>query len=764
MMKRPVRVLWLMNHTTLRRFEVGQLRALGISEIYCPKSFPYDEGNLSATVDASLDASLSIPENDLQILNGEDWYESPSAEAWRIANRHFDIAITGFFPRQIESCAMHFEGALVMRAFGLARGHSYTRILSAELGPMFLGKLRELGDRFWFGAGYEHLSEMEGDLLRRRNCFLPVGLDGDSTRKEWLGNDKRVFFVCPRIETSPYFKQIYQHFRRDFAGFDYVIGGAQPIRTDDPNVLGFVTEEQHRQNMCRLRVMFYHGTEPNHIHYHPLEAVRAGMPLVFMAGGLLDRLGGEGLPGRCQTIDDARSKLKRIIAGDNGLIEAIRRSQARLLESISPEACLGAWRTGIQRIREGLDRARITPLTERRHKPRIAVIVPIGYRGGSLRAAKLLAQAIELGSRQAGEGAEVIFGHLDNRECYPEGEFSDLPSSIKRRPYTWRIMAPDESCRAIAYAGYDIPVAPAPSYLLPDDGINQFMDCDLWIVISDRLSHPLLPIRPYALMVFDYLQRYESFMPSSADLSFLGAAHSAQRVFVTTEFTRRDAIQYAGLPASRVVKLPILAPTFVPCAAKADREIEPRGYFLWTTNLALHKNHENAFKALRLYYEKYAGHLECRVTGVETTELLKSDLPHIKPLRGIIKGSPLLKSHMKILGELPDETYQSELAGASFLWHAGRVDAGTLSVVEAAHLGVPSLSSDYPPMREYDAQFGLNIAWMDSHDPESMAGALRRMETEAPSRRLLLPGSERLATQSLAGLAAAHWSAVRDCL
>src|SRR5678815_5844854 len=98
MSDQPIRVLWLLNHATLRRFEVGQLRALGISEIYCPKRFPYDEANFSASVDYSLDASLSIPESDLRILNVQDWYTGASEEAWRIANRYFQIAISACFP------------------------------------------------------------------------------------------------------------------------------------------------------------------------------------------------------------------------------------------------------------------------------------------------------------------------------------------------------------------------------------------------------------------------------------------------------------------------------------------------------------------------------------------------------------------------------------------------------------------------------------------------------------------------------------------
>ena len=54
------RALWLINHTTLRKFEVPLLTELGY-EVYLLKSFPYDEGNLSASVDYSYDATLTIP-------------------------------------------------------------------------------------------------------------------------------------------------------------------------------------------------------------------------------------------------------------------------------------------------------------------------------------------------------------------------------------------------------------------------------------------------------------------------------------------------------------------------------------------------------------------------------------------------------------------------------------------------------------------------------------------------------------------------------
>jgi glycosyltransferase involved in cell wall biosynthesis len=98
------------------------------------------------------------------------------------------------------------------------------------------------------------------------------------------------------------------------------------------------------------------------------------------------------------------------------------------------------------------------------------------------------------------------------------------------------------------------------------------------------------------------------------------------------------------------------------------------------------------------------------------------------------------------------------------LWHAGRIDNGTFSVVEAAGLGVPALSSDYPAMREMNEQFSLNLAWMDASDPQAMAQAIIDMEQKHKERRAMLPTADQLASQSIERLAPAYWKAASACL
>jgi hypothetical protein len=74
------------------------------------------------------------------------------------------------------------------------------------------------------------------------------------------------------------------------------------------------------------------------------------------------------------------------------------------------------------------------------------------------------------------------------------------------------------------------------------------------------------------------------------------------------------------------------------------------------------------------------------------------------------------------------------------------------------------LSSDYPAMQEINTQFGLNLAWMNPHDPYDMALQLKRMELQAGEAQLQLPTVIQLDQQSIVHLASAYWEALQTCL
>jgi glycosyltransferase involved in cell wall biosynthesis len=758
-----LRAMWLLNHTAARKFEIPMLKSIGIEEIFLPKIIPPDHDFRSASIDFSEDDGLSIPAKELAVLNATDWYREPGIDAWSIANRYFNVAF--FILHRLEllsSISKHFAGAAIWRVYGLDKSISYSRILDLTRNGNGWHDIRRMGDRFWFGEAYRHLHEIERPALQKRAIYFPAGLDETLQQGTWSGQRNILFFVCPEIGSNPYYKKQYDEFRGNFSTFDYLIGGSQPIAVEDPNVLGWSSSEQHQRNMRELRVMFYQSTEPNHIHYHPFEAIQAGMPLVFMAGGLLDSIGGGTLPGRCLSLHEARDKIRRILGGDHLLIDAIRDTQGRLLESVRPAVCRPEWLDSFRTIRETAPREsrRLTP---QGRKKRLAVIVPVRYRGGTLRAAKLLAVALAEGSRQRSEEIEVVFGHVDDASVYGVDDFEDLPPAVTRRPFDWCLLDAAGALRAMTYAGFRTWRPSSDQYAVPDDGIRQFVDCDLWVIVSDRLPHPLLPVRPYVLLVHDYVQRYLPDGRDPQDSAFLAAARYAERVLVTTKFTEQDALQYAGLDPARVFRVPMLAPRFE-AVEGGSTPADTRPYFLWTTNAAAHKNHVNAFKALRIYWQELEGTLDCHVSGANTSGLLDVGRRHLELLGSSPEDRATLRARIRVLGELPDISYRRELIRAGFLWHPARNDNGTLSAIEAAHLRVPCLSSDYPAMREIDGQFELGLAWMPGDDPIGMARALRWMEDHYEQQRGVLPTTDRLRQQDAAALASRYWTVVRECL
>src|ERR1700733_5902715 len=112
--QKSYRVMWLLNHVAARKFEISMLKSIGVKEIFLPKIVPPDHNLRSTSVDFSEDANLTIPADDLAILNRADWYRDPGVDAWKIANQYFDVAF--FIVHHLEllaNIAKRFSGAAI---------------------------------------------------------------------------------------------------------------------------------------------------------------------------------------------------------------------------------------------------------------------------------------------------------------------------------------------------------------------------------------------------------------------------------------------------------------------------------------------------------------------------------------------------------------------------------------------------------------------------------------------------------------------------
>jgi len=759
---RHQRILWLPNHTTLRDFEVPLLIDLGF-EVFVPKIFPVDEANKSASISYNYDSTLSISQEKLHKLNSCNFYDQDlTLEVIQIINQEFDIAISAFFPQMLKTLLKKFKGFLFIRVFGREGHLTYQGLLDQELKE----SIYKRSHKIYFAQAYPEISLNETGIFHKTALTLPLGLPKSFYKNEntWKGNERKILFICPRITSSPaYYGKIYSEFKKYFGDLPHIIGGAQPAPVNDPNVLGFQPREVLDSLLQDCAVMFYHSREPRHLHYHPLEAIVYGMPLIYMSGGLLESLGGQDQHGMCQTEQEAKQKIERILNGDTKLISDIQCQQKKILESFSYDYCKAMWKSNFL--------SAILIKKTNLYKSKIAIFLPAPYRGGSMRAAKNLAKMIAQESKKDGEAIGIVFSCL--KEKYKiEEEFVDLiEQGIQIRETEWKTISREETKIALDYLNNRKELK-HENYFLPNDGINNFSDCDFWLIISDRTSAPIAPIAPiapYGMLIYDYIQRYIPDIfgedQGKIDLPFIHSARDAEVIFCTTPQTKEDTTQYAGVSSSKVILAPM---EFNPLHCKIhsffDEVVE---YFIWTSNATQHKNHHNALKAFEYYYEELNGRLKIIMTGVQTELFQKENtnqIPYIVDIRGRIQKNPILRDNIQILGELSEKQYVSVLSGAKFLFHPVLYDNGTFAVIEAAYYGVPSVSSNYPQMCYIDERFGLGMHFFNPRKPHEIAKALKYAEENQAILKKQLPSQESLESFTHEKLAEEYWTLIRGYL
>jgi len=125
---------------------------------------------------------------------------------------------------------------------------------------------------------------------------------------------------------------------------------------------------------------------------------------------------------------------------------------------------------------------------------RITVILPIAYRGGSLRVAKTIARMIKKGSAEADDNCGVRLAVIQGKYDL-QSDFRDLhEDEIEVREFEWERIE-QQKAENIAFIQGQRADLYAAEYQIPVGGY-------------DRLELPLAPVKPFVVFATDYIQRY----------------------------------------------------------------------------------------------------------------------------------------------------------------------------------------------------------------------------------------------------------------
>lgn len=344
------RVMWMLNHETLRGAEVEFMRELGV-EVFTPKVIP-SSGFRSADVTYDYDDSLTIPERDLAVLNSFDFFgDSWTDEITRLANLHFKVIMVMPLGNALPQALEHFNGTIVLRVFGASAEMTYARVLTIHYGHEILDLIARRADDFVFGQAYANLSEVEPSFFKDRTITLPITLPRRPNLKlpPWTGARRRVATLCPDI-ADVFSARWYLRFLEEMGDLPHLILGNQDAYVRDPNVLGRVPWDQFGRELASSRVFFYMSREPRHVHYTPFEAAQIGQPVVFFDDSLFGDLCNGVAVGRVHSWREARELVGELVHSDAGDARQFHLEQHLMVSAMSWTSHLDDWRSAFQQL------------------------------------------------------------------------------------------------------------------------------------------------------------------------------------------------------------------------------------------------------------------------------------------------------------------------------------------------------------------------------------------------------------------------------
>ncbi len=333
-----LRVLWILNHTTLRPAEVPVLESLGL-EVFVPNVEP-----------AEYPSSSTLESDTLKILNHHYFYtEKWSRELTDLINREFDAIITSVYETPLNEALTCFRGPIFARVFGREAPFNYGDLFKVYKSADLIARA---GSRFVLAQSYDNIADLEDYQLKSRAHTVAVGLPQHvlKHRNTWKRARDEVLFLCPHIEANPYYRSQYDTIVQAFPHMRRLIMGRQATMPDDKSILGTITDDQLFELYRSCAVFIYVSPEERHLHYSPLEAIVVGMPVLYRAGSQLAVLAGRKLAGECATLEDMRSKAEQLVRGDADLQAAILADQEQILAPFDASLIREQWRQAFKRV------------------------------------------------------------------------------------------------------------------------------------------------------------------------------------------------------------------------------------------------------------------------------------------------------------------------------------------------------------------------------------------------------------------------------
>lgn len=768
------RVLWLSNNKLIREIEVPRFIKAGF-EVFCPKRCEYGLGEEKQDVTYKYDESLSIDPETKKSLNESNLFGELNDKVFSTLNSCFDIAVIPPLIGTLRAYLHHFKGIIILRWIGDEEGITCTERIVRDGGYNLLYLINGIKNRFYFAYSLAESLSDECELFQGRGLYLPLPLKQDNPDASCQSSQLMV--LCPNIML-------------DEKAYDCAIECRKQIKRPY-HIFGeqIVCVESHWSDcVCndskalqQTVVAIEPGLPSTRLDAPWAQAFRLNIPLLYTKTSAVSSVFGNKGAGFCNSLQAEISVAQKIMNGDKSTAQRILNSQNNILRKYTEKECDNCWKEAFKKI----DQDEELRLYYQKKK-KICIIFPIVDLGGLLDYTIDFVVAFQTEIQRRNAQVELVFAHAASKvykETKAFDKIRDLGVTI--REIKTVLMDEAASERMLKLAGY-WPRNPkgsmkAPTGILYDDGIHMLMDCDYIINTTDNSAYipqsdihmPCMPIYPYAVVSHDFVQRYhdttdqECIITShNSDDVLIPTIRNADRVFVYSEASLTDAVQYAMVSKEKITLIPYI---FHFPEKKDNRSDDGKeSYFFWDSNSEKLINYMKAIRTIKRYY-LLGGTKKCHIGGLlsvfaQSNVTIDKITEEGREKDGVIDEPAMTSSENEVLSNSACQTeemkylqavltwidkdeslkrniifdsyaskndYYRLIRDACFVFNPGLLRDTCPTIIYAASEKIPVLCYDYPETREFSESIDLHCFVEDKNDMEQVAKKMLWIERKA---------------------------------
>ena len=705
------RVLWMFNNKYLFENEASVFSEMGY-EIYAPKTCRLHSGIVDDFISYEYDSSLSLDKKLFEQLNDSDlWNIDAISSVMKEINESFDLVILPYIPELIALFLHGFGRLIICRIV-----EDYDLVsLSDDLTkkhPELIMDIEKNSKKFTFVFQDYACVKNECEWVKNNSEIVPVKILPYSDKKN---TTVHVGIYAPNVEYDEIKRKAYNAFKREYKGKKYTVIGKQLIMMSDYEHSDDCLDDD--LNADEVNCVIWNSDNRYCIPVYLLRKICSDAAVLYCENSVLTDYFSENRKGGCcKTIELLHKKTKKI--------DKISAEQYKTIVNKNLDID-NKWKNVLIK-NDYLSK-------QNKFCANIALVMPNAYTGGILDFTNRLAMAIKTQAVDEGDDISITVFYPQNEIFEKRDYFEPVRKyGVKVTDFIWEKKDRKTMEAFFKLKGIPCDILEDDTYVI-NDGISKLIDYDYIIFTADTFKLPMYVPTRYSAVVHDVIDRVIPWRSKEIEEKVAYFDRRGEKAIVTTVPTKDAVITHLGTKKNKVLYMPQLLDTF---RANNNATNNVDDYFLWATNIAIHKNHINALEALEHYYEN-GGKYKCVITGACSDYLnpnkkvdKKLLTPYVEELREYISESESLLENLLFKGNMRKNNYKDVVESARFVFHPGYADNGNGNgnVVDAAQVGVPSLVSDYAAMKFMNERMNLCCVFCDWTNPNDIADKIMYME------------------------------------